>query len=139
MKKLFIVCLSLILLLVFAGAIFIGNNKENNKSDFLRIHIRANSNSEVDQSIKFAIKDEFIEFLTPKLACCGSKADVMNMIQREKQSLENVANNVLADSGLNYKSNVKIQAEEFPTRTYENLTLESGIYDAIIVELGSAE
>mgnify|MGYP002521854701 CR=1 FL=1 len=42
-------------------------------------------------------------------------------------------------AGLNYKSNIKIDREVFPTRTYEGYTLESGIYDAIIVELGSAK
>ena len=32
-----------------------------------------------------------------------------------------------------------IRNEKFPTRVYGDLTLESGYYDAVIVELGKAE
>ena len=42
-------------------------------------------------------------------------------------------------NGFNYVSNIKINNEYFPTRTYANTTLESGYYDAVIIELGEAE
>ena len=48
-------------------------------------------------------------------------------------------NKLLKQKGFNYVANVKINNEYFPTRTYSNTTLESGYYDAVIVELGSAE
>ena len=41
--------------------------------------------------------------------------------------------------GQNYTSRVKICEEKFPTRSYEELTLGAGVYDAIIIELGSGE
>ena len=40
---------------------------------------------------------------------------------------------------LSYGANVKFCQEEFPTRSYDGVVLESGIYDSLIVELGSAE
>ena len=33
----------------------------------------------------------------------------------------------------------KIDKEKFPTRSYENVTLEEGVYDALIIELGSGK
>ena len=46
---------------------------------------------------------------------------------------------ILRQKGFNYVSNVKINNEYFPSRTYENTTLESGYYDAVIIELGEAK
>ncbi|MBQ0017194.1 MAG: stage II sporulation protein R, partial [Clostridiales bacterium] len=107
-------------------------------SDFLRIHIRANSNLETDQNIKYTIKDEFVNFLTPLICECESKDDAIRIVNENKKSLENIADKILNDNGYQYKSNIDIRREQFPTRTYDGYTLESGVYDSIIVELGSA-
>ena len=32
-----------------------------------------------------------------------------------------------------------MREEEFPTRVYEGVTLEAGVYDALIVELGTGK
>ena len=45
----------------------------------------------------------------------------------------------LREKGFNYSVNIKIDNEFFPTRTYANTTLESGYYDAVIIELGDAQ
>ena len=52
--------------------------------------------------------------------------------------MQNIGKKVLKENGFNYSVNVKIANEYFPTRTYNNTTLESGYYDAVIVELGDA-
>lgn len=113
--------------------------QSNNNADYLRIHIRANSNSEIDQEVKYKIKDEFVSYLTPKIALCTSKHDVVNLINIEHNKLVNLADTVLKDNGFNYTSNILIRSEMFPTRNYEGYTLESGVYDALIVELGEAQ
>jgi stage II sporulation protein R len=46
---------------------------------------------------------------------------------------------VLKENGFTYTSRASIRQEEFPTRTYGDFTLESGVYDALIVELGTGE
>lgn len=143
MKKIFVACIIIVISLSIFGIIFssqnqIGTNKLTN-ADYLRIHIRANSNDEVDQNIKYQIKEKYIEFLTPKIAFCSSKQDVVNLVDAEKTNLENLANSVLKENGFEYQSKVSIKSEMFPTRTYEDYTLQSGVYDALIVELGKAE
>ncbi|MBR4998395.1 MAG: stage II sporulation protein R, partial [Clostridia bacterium] len=61
MKK----CVFAILLIVAVavGAMFLPQKEI--KYDYLRLHIRANSNSKIDQSVKYEIKNEVLEFLTP--------------------------------------------------------------------------
>ena len=137
MKKILILSLFLIVCLSVIGLCF-NVTRETTSSDYLRIHIRANSNSQEDQEIKYEIKEKFIEYLTPKVAFCKTKSDVVFLLETEKDNLKNLADETLCENGFDYTSNVKITAEEFPTRTYEGYTLESGIYDAVVVELGSA-
>ena len=41
--------------------------------------------------------------------------------------------------GYNYGARANVRAEEFPVRVYGELTLEAGVYDALIVELGTGK
>ena len=46
---------------------------------------------------------------------------------------------MLLESGFNYQSKVQIREEYFPTRVYDGITLDAGVYDAVIIELGNAQ
>lgn len=140
MKKIFIFLLFVIIVLSTIGICSnFSKSTSFTNADYLRIHIRANSNETIDQDVKFEIKDELVKFLTPKLAVCKTKLQVVDMIKEQTISLEDLANRVLKQKGFDYVSKVKIDSENFPTRSYDGYTLESGIYDAVIVELGKAE
>lgn len=106
--------------------------------DYLRIHIRANSNSQIDQSVKYKVKDSIVDYLTPWLCSVKTKQQAIEVVNKEKVNMQNIGKKVLNENGFNYSVNVKIANEYFPTRTYNNTTLESGYYDAVIVELGDA-
>ena len=106
--------------------------------DYLRLHIRANSNTEVDQNIKYEIKDLMVEFLTPYLCNVESKEKAIEIINSYSNLLKSKCLKHLKDNGFYYSVNIKIANEFFPSRTYVNTTLESGFYDAVIVELGEA-
>ena len=106
-------------------------------NDYLRIHVRANSNSQIDQGIKYIVKDEVVRFITPYAAQCTDKSKAMKIISEILSDIEDVCDRVLKENGFSYKSNASVRAEEFPTRVYGDLTLDSGLYDALIIELGS--
>ena len=61
------------------------------------------------------------------------------MLNDKKSTLQNICNAYLVAKGFTYKAKVSIKQEYFPTRIYDDLTLDAGYYDAIIVELGKAE
>ena len=132
-----------ILIILFAIlTIFVaGCEKVNNgysANDYLRIHIRANSNSVEDQNVKYLIKDRVVEYLSPIIADCKTKEDMINSVKSNLNNIEQVANEMLDLNGYNYTSNAYIDEEFFPTRIYGQYTLEADVYDAIIVELGEA-
>ena len=106
-------------------------------SDFLRIHIRANSNSEIDQRVKYQVKNEIVDFLTPHLVQATDKQSAMAIVQSNLSGVEKVADKVLKDNGFDYVSKALIRKENFPTRQYDDVTLQSGVYDALILNLGS--
>lgn len=135
MKKIIVVILSL--LIVVGIALTVPTERVN--YEYLRIHIRANSNLEVDQCVKYEIKNELVGFLTPYLCEAKSKQQAIDTIEGMKYLLESKCDQILKDKGFNYSSNIKINNEFFPTRNYDNVTLNSGYYDAVIVELGQAE
>lgn len=106
-------------------------------TDYLRIHVRANSNSREDQDIKYIVKDEVVAFITPYAAQCTDKERAVKIIENIIPQIEKVCDEVLLKNGFSYKSKASIREEKFPTRVYGDLTLEEGIYDALIVELGT--
>ena len=125
-----------IIVIVSVGVL---GNFQTQNTEYLRIHIRADSNSEVDQAVKYLIKDRVVNYLAPYISECDSKEKAENMLKQNLTSICNVADSVLREQGFSYTSKVSIKREEFPTRTYGEYTLEKGFYDALIIELGSAK
>ncbi len=104
--------------------------------EFLRMHVRAASDSHADQSVKYAVKDAVVAYLIPLAAECESKEQAMRTMKNALEEIESVASQTLAEHGFSYGARAYLRKEEFPTRVYENVTLEAGVYDALIVELG---
>ena len=112
-------------------------NVSYDKTDFLRIHIRANSNSEGDQLVKYEVKAEVVNALTPLLVDATNKEKAVRIIEENLKRIEDVANSVLKQKGYEYRAPARVCKEEFPTRQYDKLVLENGFYDALILNLGT--
>lgn len=134
------ICISFLIvgIIILSGISLIMPKNEVHK-EYLRIHIRANSNDEIDQSVKMKVKNAVVLYLTPFIAECDTKTKAVNMLSVRLNGVEQVADSVLSSSGFDYKSNAKIKREEFPTRVYSGLELEKGFYDALIIELGDGK
>ena len=135
MKKI----VSIIIILVCCVLVGFGIFSQQNKQEYIRIHVRANSNLSVDQNVKYEIKDKIVSYLIPQVANCNTREDFVVMINNNLNNLEQIANDVLQEKGFSYGAKVKFCQENFPTRSYDGVVLESGVYDSIIVELGTAE
>lgn len=131
-----IICLVLIIAGIYAVKV---SNKASDEETYLRIHIRANSNDAVDQSVKYKVKESIVDFMTPKLEGVKTKAEAMEILKVNTTQMKLIADDTLMQNGYNYTSKVSLRKEEFPARTYGDLTLGSGVYDALIIELGSGE
>lgn len=126
------------LLLITLVCCLIGFNQKEENS-YIRIHIRANSNSDYDQNIKYKVKDKVVEAITPLAQEIKSLEDMYSLLDSNLQNIKAIVDKFLLTQGVTYVSNIRLNKEEFPTRSYEELTLQAGVYDALIIELGSGE
>ena len=122
------------IVLVFALCPLAGSKSE---IEYLRIHIRANSNSTADQNVKYKVKDAVVDALIPLVAEIDSFEEAKTIISQNFDLIEKTANEVLLQNGFYYSCQAEINNEYFPTRVYDNLTLKEGYYDALILKLGS--
>lgn len=137
MKK---ACISfLIVAIIILSGIGLLSFQTQTQTEYVRIHIRANSNSQVDQAVKYAVKDAVVEYLTPFIAECDTKSKAENLLKDRLNQIERVANSVLSENGFDYTSKASVKNEKFPTRIYQGVQLDGGFYDALIIELGSGK
>lgn len=137
MKK-FCISFFLFAIIVLSGISLNASNQQVSK-EYLRIHIRANSNEVIDQSVKYIVKEKVVEFLTPYIANCDTKKKAEEMLKSVLPSVISLTDSVLSERGYNYSSSANVRRESFPTRVYENLELPSGFYDALVIELGEGK
>ncbi len=135
-----------LLIVLFVIAIFLivlsacdSAKQQRLSRECLRIHIRANSNSQADQQVKLAVRDEITRYLTDALEGCETKSAALEVISSNKQKLIEIANSTLYAHNFTYKTSIRINNEYFPDRNYDGYDFPAGNYDAVIVELGSGE
>lgn len=133
MKKLVIVLVVVMLTL----GIVIGIKPTKNEN-LIRIHIRANSDTEVDLDIQTDVRNEVIGYLSSRLIECENKAEAYKLIQDNMDNIEAVANRTIKSKNASYKARVVLREEELPTRQYLDYRIEQGIYDSLTIELGKA-
>ena len=103
-----------------------------------RLHVIANSNSTEDQNLKYLVRDELIKYMNSICENISSKKDAIKIAQENKDKFYNIAQKVIYDNGFNYDVNIDIGNFAFPTKTYGDISLPTGFYDALKVEIGSS-
>ena len=103
--------------------------------DVLRLHIRANSDSAVDQAVKLRVRDA----LRPLFAAKDSYTDARAFLLANGALLQSTAEAVLRENGMDYGAQLILGRDTFPDRTYDGQTFPAGTYDALIVSLGRGE
>lgn len=138
--KMFIkaLCCSLVLTVLFSMLPFEASCQEI-KDDVFRLHILANSDSDEDQSLKLKVRDEILSFTESLYKNSGSKEEALRLTKDNLQAIANKAKQVICDSGYDYSVTAEISQEYFDTRTYENVTMPSGTYQALRIIIGEGK
>ena len=87
------------------------------RSSVLRMHVLANSDSEEDQALKLPVRQTNAH---------------LQLLQEEAQK-------VVAFRGYDYRVSVALENSYFTTRTYGDVTLPAGNYQALRVVIGEGE
>ena len=113
--------------------------KEGISESVFRFHVIANSDSEEDQEIKIKVKESILNYLNNEIVNLDNLDDTISFLKSEQENIKNIAQNELEDSGFYYGAEVFMVHELFPKRTYGDLTMPAGEYDALKIVLGDGE
>lgn len=131
-----VISAALALLIVSCALSFFGGC---DAEDPVRIHIRANSDADCDQAVKYIVRDEVVDLLTPALDNVTSKDEAYGVISSMTKDIKKTADRILSVCGFAYFARAYMSYEYFPDRDYGGKVYPAGYYDALIVELGAAK
>lgn len=109
------------------------------KEDVIRLHVLANSDSTSDQQLKLKVRDAIITYLAPYLEQVSEKDVARSIVLAHQNQLLDVAKQVLIMNGANDQVTLETGIYDFPIKSYGNLVLPAGKYEAVRVLIGRAE
>lgn len=107
------------------------------RSSVVRLHVLADSDSDFDQRVKLAVRDEVLKL---GFAVFDGEADVENvsvLLSESEKLIEDCAGKVIREMGADYGADAFFTEEYFETREYDGFTLPAGRYKAVKIVLGS--
>lgn len=105
----------------------------------IRLHVIANSDTNQDQSLKLKVRDNIIVYLNPYMSDVNDIGEARKMIYSKQQDIEKIAKNTIAAAGSNDSVRVEIGYYKFPIKSYGELVLPAGEYEAVRVLIGDAQ
>lgn len=142
MKK--ILVLIIILISMVAGFVFYGQglNKSNSeviKDKMIRFHVIANSDSIEDQDIKLKVRDRVLEYIYPKLEESLEIDRSREILKENDKDIKDIALKVLEENNYNYNVESTLSNEVFPVKSYGDITLPQGEYEAYRIIIGEGK
>ena len=136
-KYAFIIAFLLFIYIGISAISYADSVSDNISSGVFRLHVIANSDSEEDQKLKYIVRDAILDKMNTKYKSVSTKEELVSMLNLEE--IRNIAKQTIIDEGYSYDVSVEIGNFAFPTKTYGDISLPSGLYDALRVKIGQAE
>ncbi len=138
-KRFFIIFSALCLLSVPLSAIFPSLSDMEIYDNVIRLHVLANSDSEIDQEVKLTVRDGVLVKAGEILDGVSDREAAERLIAENISVFEATAERILCENGLTYSAEVTLSKESYPTRNYGGFSLPSGEYTSLRILLGDAE
>lgn len=119
------------------------------RTDIVRFHVRANSNSDEDQQLKLKVRNYIISSLQAELEevvspeSCGRDLDMEERSEKLRaytesnlDKIEAWAEHVIRDEGYNYEAEATYGVTWIPEKTYDGIVFPAGNYEALNVNIG---
>ncbi len=112
--------------------------EETIASEIIRFHVLANSDSEEDQALKLAVRDEVVKSMQEKLKDVQELAQARSILLDCQPELADTARSVIRERGYDYNVTVSMENTYFPEKTYGDMTFPAGKYEALRICIGEA-
>lgn len=134
--------IQLVIILIICISASIGiflNKKDSLNKKVIRFHVLANSDSNLDQTVKLKVKDNVINYIHPLLEKSSSLDESRKILNENKEEIISIANKTLKENGQDYVATAELAKQQFPVKSYGNIVFPSGEYEAFRILLGKAE
>ena len=138
--KLFLFILPLLFIYtIICSIIYVNAISTDLQKNVFRLHVIANSDSEDDQNLKLKVRDNVIKYMNTLCSKTTSKEEAIEIANAHLNEFKEIALNTIKENGYNYDVNISIDNVFFPTKTYGDISLPEGYYDALRIKIGKAE
>lgn len=124
---------------LFAGFTSFAADCEAIPEQLFRLHILANSDSDYDQSVKYALRDYLMSEFSETFSGCENADEAAKMAQENITAIETAANDYLSEIGCEYGVAAECTQMYFTSRNYGDFTVPAGFYKALRLKIGSGE
>lgn len=142
MKKFLLIFMSILVVIALNAKVVKvkgEDSQEDIASKIIRFHVIANSDSKEDQALKLKVRDKVLEYIQPKLRNSKNIKESREIIKENNENMIAVAKKVILENGYKYSINTTLSNENFPIKTYGNITLPQGKYEAYRIIIGSGQ
>ena len=129
----------LLALRLAVGCAWLGGDQDATP-EIIRFHVKANSDSEADQTVKLAVRDALLPDVRVWLEGAENTEEAQAILSAHAEDLRRTADEVLEKNGATYTARVALERRDFPVRTDEaGQCYPAGEYEALMVYLGQAQ
>lgn len=129
----------MIVVLMICTAYWYEQHSPTLEESVLRLHVVANSDSPADQRLKLEVKDEVVTMMQKEFVNASNAEEARALAIKKIPFIEKTAAAVIAAHGLDYPVQVQVGEREFPTKSYGNVVLPQGDYQAVDVIIGKGQ
>lgn len=104
-----------------------------------RLHVIANSDEKEDQELKLKVRDNVLSYMNKICENVTTKEDAISIANEHIYEFKEIALNTIHENGYDYSVNIRIGNFSFPTKTYGDISLPAGSYDALRIEIGESK
>ena len=104
----------------------------------IRFHVIAHSDSEEDQRIKLALKDEVAKFTCELTRDCKDIDSAESAVLENLYLIEECAEQKLRELGCDLPVRVEFGYEKYPTKSYDSICFPAGEYRSVRVMIGES-
>ncbi len=105
----------------------------------LRFHVLADSDSQRDQQVKMQVKSAVISYLQEKLDGQNSLRETKEYVQEHLEEIQKVAQETVRQENSEDTVTAELVRDEFPEKTYGDVTFPQGTYEALRIRIGSGK
>lgn len=103
----------------------------------LRFHVLADSDSQRDQQLKMQVKSAVISYLQEEMGEQNGLSETKEFVREHLAEITELAQEILRQENCSDAVTAELVKDDFPEKTYGDVTFPAGTYEALRIRIGS--